>query len=175
MAGIEFKELARLLTCRQFAEAEGMKLVGGRAVCPFHAGADGHNLAFYGDGRCHCHRCGRTADVVQLAAAVWRVPQTEAAVELNERFHLGLKAEGLTVSELERRERARRDARDLQQRVKQAEAQEWSTAAVDLLEAEQATAGFTLADADNPATWAAVARLGAAQDKWNALQACAGR
>ena len=173
MAGIEFKDLARLLTCRELAETEGMKLRGGRAQCPFHGG-EHFNLAFLRDGHCHCHVCGRTADVVQLASALWRMNQRDAAAELNARFKLGLTGETMTPAERERREQARREARDLQALVKQAEAQKWSAAADELREAERAAAQFTMKDADNAATWAAVARLGKAQDTWNAMQA-AGR
>ena len=113
----EFADVARLLDCKTFAEAEGMKLRGGRAVCPFHAGADGYNLAFYQrDGRCHCHKCGKTADVVGLAAAVWNVDMVTAARDLNERFRLGL-TETMPTAErkvlISAREQARQDARDI--------------------------------------------------------------
>lgn len=104
MARIEFAAVARVLTCREFAEAEGMKMRGGRAQCPFHGG-EHYNLKFFDDGRCYCHVCHETADVVKLASAVWHTSQRDAAVELNERFKLGLKpTDG---------QQARRSARDV--------------------------------------------------------------
>lgn len=171
MPGIEFKDVARLLTCRSFAEAEGMKLRGGRAVCPFHSGADGFNLAFMADGHCHCHRCGRTADVVQLAAAVWRLPQREAAAELNQRFHLGLEAEAVNAAELERRRRDRERERAAQVRRRRAEAVEWSAACDAERDARRALERFTEAEADTPAFNAALKRLADAQMRCELLQA----
>lgn len=170
MAGIEFKDVARLLTCREFAEAEGLEMRGGRARCPFHHG-EHFNLAFLVDGHCHCHKCGRTADVVQFAAAVWHMSQRDTAVDLNKVFHLGLTGETVTPAERKRREQARQEARELQALVKQAEAQEWSNAADELREAEAMASRFTVEDAESAATWAAVARLGKAQDRWHAMQA----
>jgi len=166
MPGLEFADVAAALSCETFARRE-MKVERRRAVCPFHAGATHYNLAFYRDGKCHCHKCGRTADVVQLAAAVWHVSQLDAARMLNDEYNLGLAGSTPTDEQRQRRQRER-ERRELEQRLERAA---WSAAADELREAEQATAGFTLADADNPATWAAVARLGAAQDKWHAMRA----
>ena len=169
LGGIEFKDVARLLTCEQFAEAEGMKMRGRRTVCPFHAGADGYNLAFNSDGTCHCFRCNVTRDVVALAAAVWRMNQRDAAVELNQRFNLGLTGERLTAADLARRDAERRRQRALRDAEKQAETREWSTVADTLREAEYAAACFTIEDAEKPATWAAIARWARAQEKWFAM------
>jgi len=172
MGGIEFKDVARLVSCREFAEAEGMKIHNGRCVCPFHPGADGYNLAFFkSDGRAHCYKCNKTADVVQLAAAVWAIPQVEAAAELNERFKLGLSAETMTTAERDRREQARRDARELRERVKQAENAEWARAC----EAEQAAQAeierFTPEDVNKIEFDQALQRLCAAQMRCDLLQA----
>lgn len=176
MAGIEFADVARLLDCKTFAEAEGLRMRGGRAVCPFHAGADGYNLAFKPSGRCHCYRCHKTADVVQLASAVWHTNQRDAAQELNARFKLGLTGESMTPAERDRREQARKEARDLQQRIKQAEAQEWSAACDAERAAQAAIERFTEADADTPAFDQALTRLCAAQLRCEVLQAArAGR
>lgn len=171
MAGIEFADVARLLDCRTFAEAEGMKMRGGRAVCPFHAGADGYNMAFKPSGRCYCYRCHKTADVVQLAAAVWSVPQIEAAAELNERFKLGLSAETMTPSERDRREQARREARELRERVKLAENAEWARACEEEQAAQAAIEQFTLADAGKIEFDQAWRRLGAAKLRCDVLHA----
>lgn len=140
MPGIEFRDVARLLGCKEFAEAEGLKLRGGRAVCVFHAGADGYNLAFYPDGKCHCHKCGRTADVVQLAAAVWSCNQREAASELNRRYRLGLDGKRLTAAEVDKLHHRQR-----QRDVRQAEAE----AALHEAQAE-ARAAWAAVNACNP-------------------------
>lgn len=169
MAGIEFAELARALGCEEFARRE-MRMRGKRAQCPFHGG-EHFNLQFFDDGRCHCHVCHRTADVVQLAAAVWRTNQLDAARMLNDEFSLGLTDSTPTDEQRQRRQRER----EARAAAEQAERDEWGAAADSLREAERATAAFTAADADKPSTWAAVAQLGKAQDKWHALQACAGR
>ena len=50
---IEFKDVARALSCREFAEAEMEVNRAGRARCPFHGGHN-FNFAFYEDGRGHC-------------------------------------------------------------------------------------------------------------------------
>ena len=97
MAGIEFRDVARLLSCREFAEAE-MTLRRGRAACPFHGG-EHFNLQFFDDGRCYCHVCHQAADVVQLAAAVWHCTQMEAADALNKRFNLHLDGKTPTAAE----------------------------------------------------------------------------
>lgn len=169
---IEFRDVARALTCREFAEAEMEVNRAGRARCPFHGGTHG-NLAFYDDGRCHCFKCGRTADVVQLAASVWHMEQRETAEELNSRFGLGLSSETVTSAERARRDRQRAEERERREMERQVERMEWSQAADDLREAEVAAEGLKLADADKPATWATVARLALAQDRWFALQAAA--
>lgn len=171
---IEFKDVARALSCREFAEAEMEINRAGRAACPFHGGTHG-NLAFFNDGHCHCFKCHKTADVVQLASTVWHMEQREAAEELNSRFRLGLASETVTPAERERREQARQEARELREMVRRSEAEEWSKAADDLREAEEAAEDLTLADADKPATWATVARLARALDHWHALRAAAGR
>lgn len=169
--GIEFRDLARLLSCREFAEAEGMRMRGGRTVCPFHAGATGFNLAFYGDGRAHCHKCGRTADVVQLAAAVWNTDQRSAAAELNQRFKLGLAGERLTAADVTRRAADRQRERDLQQAEREADAQEWSAACDAERAAQRAVERFTEADADGAAFDQALQRLCAARLRCDVLQA----
>ena len=112
---IEFKDVARALSCKEFAAAELTVNRSGRVPCPFHGGTHG-NLAVYDfdrGGRCHCFQCGRTADVVQLAAAVWHVSQVEAAEMLNERFCLGLDDAKATAEDRERwrQDRQRREDR----------------------------------------------------------------
>ena len=175
MASIEFKDVARLLSCRQFAEAEGLRIQGGRLQCPFHGGHH-YNLAFCNDGqRVYCHKCGRSGDVVGLAAAVWHTSQRDAAVELNERFKLGLTGETLTPAERDRREQAREEARDLQRRIKQTEAQEWSAACDAEKAAQAAIERFTEADADTPAFDQALKRLCKAQLRCDVLQAARAR
>lgn len=160
---IEFADVARLLSCREFAEGEGMKMRGGRAVCPFHAGADGYNLAFYErDGRCHCFKCGTTADVVKLASSVWSCSQVEAADELNRRYDLRLD-KAPTAAEADAWQRKRRQRDDKQQAAE---------AAVEAAEAEARAAwaavntSTSTADRDelqrrakNAADWLAFKRM----------------
>lgn len=175
MAGIDFKSVARLVSCRDVCEFEGLAIRHNRIACPFHGGK-GYNFALYDDGRGHCFVCGRDADSVGLAAAVWRMNQRDAAVELNARFNLGLTGETLTPTERERREQARREARDLQERVKRAEAQEWSAACDAERAAQAAIERFTAADADKPEFNQALQRLCTAQLHCEMLQAArAGR
>ena len=109
---ISFRELANLVTCREFAERT-LEIKNNRIRCPFrdgHAGRD-YNMAFTPDGHAHCFVCHRTADVVQLAAAVWNVGQVEAAAELNTMFNLGLDRKTATEADKERwrQDRQRRD------------------------------------------------------------------
>ena len=168
MPGLEFADVAAALTAEQFARHE-MQMRGKRAKCPFHGG-EHYNLQFFSDGKCYCHVCHKSADVVQLAAAVWHTNQLDAARLLNDDFNLGLT--GSVPTDEQRRQRQRE--RDQREREAQRQREAWTAAADDLREAERVTDGLTLADADNPATWAAVARLGKAQDTWHAMQACAG-
>lgn len=168
---IEFSAVARRLACKEFAEAEGLKMRGGRAVCPFHAGADGYNLAFYPDGRAHCHRCGRTADVVQLASAVWGMNQRDTAVELNRRFKLGLTGETVTQAEQDRREQARQEARDLREQIRRAEVREWGEACEAERTARERLERFGEADAETAAFTSALRRLCEAQLRADNLQA----
>ena len=173
MAGIEFKDVARLVSCRAFAEAEGLTIRQNRIACPLHGGKD-YNFALYDDGRGHCFVCGRDADSVQLAAAVWRTNQRDAAVELNERFKLGLQAETMSSAERDRREQARKEAQELQKRVKQAEAQEFSAACDAERAAQRDIERFSIEDADKPAFDQALQRLCAAQLRCDVLQAATG-
>lgn len=123
---IEFADVARLVSCREFADAEGMKMRGGRAVCPFHGG-EHYNLQFFDDGKCYCHVCHKAADVVQLAAAVWGCSQVEAAGELNRRFNLHMDTKTPTAAEADAWQRKRN-----QREGRQREAE----AAVEAAEAE---------------------------------------
>lgn len=124
IVAIEFADVARLLTCREFAEAE-MDLRGGRSKCPFHGG-EHYNLQFFDDGRCYCHVCHKAADVVQLAAAVWSCSQVEAADELNKRYNLRLdKAPTAAETDAWQRKRRQRDNK-----------QQAAEAAVEAAEAE---------------------------------------
>ena len=173
MAGIEFRDGARLVSCRDFAEAEGLTIRNNRIACPFHGGKN-YNFALFDDGRGHCFVCGRDADSVRLAAAVWRTNQRDAAVELNERFRLGLQAETMTQAERDRREQARNEARELQKRVKQAEAQEYSAACDDERTAQREIEQFSIEDADKPAFDQALQRLCAAQLRCDVLQVATG-
>lgn len=168
--GIEFRDLARLLSCREFAEAEGLPVRNNRLVCPFHGG-ENFNLQILRDGKVRCYTCGAHGDVVDLAAAVWRINKRDAAVELNERFKLGLSGESLTQTERDRREQARREARELKEMIKQAEAQAWSDACEEERAAQQAIERFTVTDADGPEFDAALRRLSAAHQRCNELQA----
>lgn len=167
---IEFKDVARLLSCKEFAQGAGLRIQHKRAQCPFHSGVH-FNLQFFDDGRCYCHVCHQTADVVQLAAAVWHMPQMDAAVELNTRFHLGLTGETVTPAERERREQARREAQEMRALIKQTEAQEWARACEAEQAARQALERFTIADADTPEFSQALRRLCAAQEHCNVLEA----
>lgn len=171
MAGIEFRDVAALLTCREFAIASGMRIQGGRLQCPFHGGHN-FNCALVNDGRrVYCHKCGRSGDVVTLAAAVWHTDQRSAAEELNERFKLGLSGQTVTPAERERREQERREAREQAEQAKRSEVQEWSKACDDERAAEAALRRFTAADADKPEFDQALRRLGQARMRADVLDA----
>lgn len=164
MAGLEFADVAAALTCEQFARRE-LPMRGNRAKCPWCDNPTRYNLKV--DERCYCFSCHKTGDVVTLAAAVWHTNQLDAARQLNDEYRLGLTGSTPTDEQRQRRQRER------EQREEEAERQrrEWGKAADDLREAERAAAGLVIEDADKPATWATVARLAAAQDKWNRLWA----
>lgn len=169
MASVEFRDVAQLLTCRQFAEAEGLRMQGGRLQCPFHGGRH-FNLAIWNDGRrVYCHKCHRGGDVVALAAAVWHMSQRDAAIELNARFKLGLNGERLTATELERRRRDREAARQDEAEARAAQRKLYADAADELREAEAALEKFDATADWTPAVTAAVHRLAAAQDRWHNL------
>lgn len=174
MPGIEFAEVARRLSCREFADAEGLELRGGRTRCPFHDGARRFNLAIYDDA-VFCHVCHRRADVVGFAAAVWNTSQYNAAVELNSKYQLGLAGETVTPEERDRREQARREARELKEMVKKVENEAWAAACEEEQAAQRAIERFTQADVDKPAFDAALRRLSDAHQRCNELQALARR
>ena len=166
MAGVEFAEIAARLDCATFAARE-MRVVRGRAQCPFHGG-EHYNLQFFKkDGRCHCHVCHRTADVVQLAAAVWHVPQIDAARMLDDEFNLGVGAGTPTAEQRQRRQREReqREADERRQR------EEWARACEEEQAAQTAIERFTIADADKPEFDRALARLCEAQRRCDMLWA----
>lgn len=165
MAGLEFAEVARVLSCADFARRE-MQVQGKRAQCPFHNGRN-YNLAFFDDGRCHCFKCGRTADVVQLAAAVWSTSQLDAARMLNDEFRLGLTDSTPTDEQRQRRQRER-DRRE-EERREQREA--WAKACEAEQAAQAAIERFTVDDADKPEFSQALTRLCAAQTAADAMWA----
>ena len=175
MAGIEFRDVAALLTCREFAATCGMRIQGGRLQCPFHGGHNFNCALVNGGRRVYCYKCGRSGDVVTLAAAVWHTDQRSAAEELNERFKLGLAGQTVTPAERERREQERREAREQAEQAKRAEVQEWSKACDDERAAEAALRRFTEADADSAEFDQALRRLGQARMRADVLDACTGR
>ena len=165
MPGIEFSEIAARLSAEDFARRE-LPMKGNRAKCPFHNG-EHYNLQFFRDGKCYCHVCHKGGDVVTLASSVWHVSQKDAAEMLNDEYMLGLDGQTPTDEQRQRRqqERDRREAEYQQER------EAWAAAADELRSTETAAQGFTLRDAESEATWAAVAKLGAAQDRWAAMWA----
>lgn len=163
--GIEFSDVARLLTCEQFARRE-LAMRGNRAKCPFHHGAN-FNLAFFPDGRCHCFKCNRTADSVQLASATWNMNQLDAARLLNDEFSLGLAAE---MPSDEQREQRRREA-DRRDRERDEARKAWATACDEEREAAVQLERFTVDDADKPEFAAALKRLCDAQTKCDLMWA----
>lgn len=165
MAGIEFREIARRLSCAEFARAEMVTSRSGRAKCPWRS-EHRDNLKFNADGTCYCFACGRVADVVQLAAAVWATDQQTAARELNRRFNLGVSCETMTAAERERLEMARAAERARAAEAKRVEALEWSKAADAVRDAERALERFGPEDADSPAFRAALRRYGPLRERW---------
>lgn len=157
MPGLEFADVARLVSAEQFAQRE-MKLVRGRAQCPFHGG-EHFNLQFFKDGRCFCHVCHKSADSVQLAAAVWHTSQVEAAQLLNDDFNLGLT--GSTPTNEQRQQRQR--DREARAAAEQAQRDEWGRLCDEERAAQTAIERYTVDDADTPAFNQALARLCAAQ------------
>lgn len=157
MAGIEFSDVARLLTAEQFARRE-LRMRGNRAQCPFHGGTH-YNLQFFRDGRCYCHVCHKAADVVQLAACVWHTSQLDAARLLNDEYRLGLVAE--TPTDEQRQERQRE--RELLEQARQHEAESWAAACDEERAAQSALERFTADDADRPEFIQALTRLATAQ------------
>lgn len=170
MAAIEFRDVARLLTCEQFARSE-LPMRSNRAKCPVCDRPDHYNLAFLRDGKAYCHKCHFVGDVVTLAAKTWHTSQMDAAHALNREFHLGLEDEAVNAEELERRRRDRERARDLQMLRRRAEAAEWSAACDAELAARAAIERFTEADAETPAFELALKRLAAAQMQCELLEA----
>lgn len=171
MPAIEFKDVARLVSCEDLVNAEGIEVKHGRIRCPFHGG---HNFNFRlgGDtGRGFCFKCGRYADAVSLAAELWHVSQREAAEELNSRFHLGLAPETVTTADRERREAERRRQRDLLDQRRRQDVREWSEACEAERAAQREMERFTEADVDGTAFKQALQRLCAAQLRCEVLQA----
>lgn len=167
MPWIQFSDVAQALSCADFARHE-MRMQGKRAQCPFHGG-EHFNLQFFGDGRAYCHVCHRSANVVQLAAAVWRTNLHDAAVELNQRFRLGLETDAVDGAELDRRRAEREAARQAEAEARAARMLEYNNAADELREAERAL--LRRSDTDwTPELTAAVKRLARAQDHWNGMQ-----
>lgn len=167
---IDFRELAARLSCREFAEAEGMRIRHNRIACPLHGGHD-YNMALNDDGSAYCYVCHKAADVVQLASALWRMNQRDAAVELNQRFRLGLQAETVNAAELDRRRREREAARQAEAEAKRSEALEWGKACDAERAARTAIERFTEADVDTPAFDLALRRLCDAQQRCDMLSA----
>lgn len=176
MPAIEFKDVARAVTCEDLARAEGLAVRNGRIQCPFHAGRN-FNFRLGGTtGRGYCFKCGRYGDAVSLAAALWHVSQREAAEELNVRFNLGLAPATVTAAERERREAERQRERDLRQREHEQDVREWSEACEAERAAQLAIERFTVADVEGTAFTSALKRLCDAQLRVDVLAAAhAGR
>lgn len=166
MSGIEFAEIAARLDCATFAARE-MRVSHGRAQCPFHGG-ERFNLQFFPrDGRCYCHVCHRTADVVQLAAAVWHTNQLDAARILNEEFSLGVDAGTPTDEQRQRRQRDREQHEADERAAREA----WARACSEEQAAQRAIERFSVEDAEKPEFTRALTRLCEAQQLCDVLWA----
>ena len=167
MAGIEFKEIANRLTCEEFARRE-LPMKGNRAKCPFHNG-ENYNLKFFPDGKCYCHKCHKSGDVVTLAAATWHVSQMDAAQTLNRQYNLGVSDGGPDPAIMKQRqlEQAARDAE------RQEQERRWLDGCTDLLAALDAYhAALTEkehADMNTPEGTAAEARFKKAESRLGAV------
>ena len=169
--GIDFKAVADAMPAEKFARHE-MQMRGNRAKCPWCDNPQHYNLAFYAaDGKAHCHKCGRTADVVGLAAAVWHTNQLDAARQLNDVYRLGVAAETMTQAERDRREQARREARELRENAKRQQNAEYSAACDEVRAAQAAVERFTQTDAYRAEFNQALKRLCEAQQRCDVLQA----
>ena len=116
VAGIDFTAIRDAVSVETLMLSEGQKIRGGRCLCPFCDHPTRFNFKVNNsDGTAFCFSCHRHADVVDVAAQMWRMGKLDAARELNDRFRLKL-SDTLPTAErrkqLSEREQKRQAARD---------------------------------------------------------------
>ena len=81
-----FEAVKQSVTTRQAAEHYGIHVGrNGMACCPFH---HDKTPSMKLDRRYHCFGCGADGDVIDFAAALYRLGKKEAAVQLAQDFGL---------------------------------------------------------------------------------------
>lgn len=99
---VDFAAIRSQVTVRQVLHRLGhldrLQAVGSehRGPCPVHGRDDGHNRSFSANieknvFRCFSPSCGASGNVLDLWAAVHKLPLREAALDLVETFHLGVR------------------------------------------------------------------------------------
>lgn len=84
-----FKEVKSRVSVRAIAEAYGLKVGrNGMACCPFHN--DKHPSMKIDDKHYHCFGCGAHGDVIEYVAESFGISRYNAAIKINDDFHLGI-------------------------------------------------------------------------------------
>lgn len=84
-----FKEVKSRVSARAIAEAYGLKIGrNGMACCPFHN--DKHPSMKIDDQHYHCFGCGAHGDAIGYVAESFGISQYNAAIKINDDFHLGI-------------------------------------------------------------------------------------
>jgi len=103
--GVDFAAIRSQVTIRQVLHRLGhldrLQVIGSehRGPCPVHGCDDGHNRSFSANieknvFRCFSPSCGAGGNVLDLWAAVHKLPLREAALDLVETFHLDVRNPG---------------------------------------------------------------------------------
>lgn len=84
-----FNDVKSRVSAKTVSESYGLKIGrNGMACCPFHN--DKHPSMKIDDKHYHCFGCGAHGDAIGYVAQMYGISQYEAAIKINEDFHLGI-------------------------------------------------------------------------------------
>ena len=84
-----FNDVKARVSAKTVAEAYGLKIGrNGMACCPFHN--DKHPSMKIDDRHYYCFGCGSHGDAIGYVAQMYGISQYDAAIRINEDFHLGI-------------------------------------------------------------------------------------
>lgn len=88
-----FSQIKDSLIMKEVAEHYGFEVKRGLMLCPFHNDSHPSMTVYPGSRGWHCFVCGEGGSVIDFVSKLFSINARQAAIRLDNDFHLGLSAE----------------------------------------------------------------------------------